>query len=74
MKYLICLALLPAALFSNTYHSDCHFDDHLEHKRMLLIESSINHIEKIIEKNADVIPFNDFQDLIYHLYILENII
>jgi hypothetical protein len=76
MKYLICLALLPVALFAKcpyVHENDYQSDFHLEHKRQLLIESSLNQIEHIIEKNAENIPFYDFQDLIYHISILENI-
>jgi hypothetical protein len=73
MKYLIC-SLTTFLLLTTHNISAKTYEDHLEHKRQLLIESSLIQIENIIEKNAENIPFLDYQNLIYHIYTIENLI
>lgn len=80
--FLVSLCMLPVALFGDWYNtqdgyygSDYGYIDYsYQDRRELLIRATLSRLEVIMDRNSYVIPFMDYQEMIFHLKVLESAI
>ncbi len=63
MKYLfLSLCLIPAVILAK---------NPVEHRQQLIIESQIIEIKDILKDYQPIIDHHDYENIMYHLYVIE---
>lgn len=76
MKVLfISLCLLPGFLCGHCdSHHACHYDDHLDHKRQLILETQIIQIKETLFNYQMYFDQKDFESILFNVRVIEELI